>query len=31
MISAVPLPGIMCIVVGVEGAVDPFAVRLSLV
>ena len=31
MISAVPLPGIMCIVVGVEGAFDPFAARLRSV
>ena len=31
MISAVPLPGIVCIAVGVEGAVNPFAARLSSV
>jgi len=31
MISAVPLPGDVCAFVGVEGAVDPFAVGLSSV
>jgi hypothetical protein len=31
MIFAVPLPGIVCTVVGVEGAVDVFAARLNSV
>jgi hypothetical protein len=31
MVSAVLLPGIMCAVVGVEGAVDPFVTRLNSV